>query len=33
MAASTVIWLPILVMFFFGQRFFSKGINVGGLKG
>lgn len=33
MAASTVILVPILVMFFFGQRFFSKGINVGGLKG
>ena len=33
MAESTVILLPILVMFFFGQRFFSKGINVGGLKG
>ncbi len=33
MAASTVILTPILVMFFFGQRFFSKGLNIGGLKG
>ena len=32
MAASTVVLVPILVMFFFGQRYFSAGINVGGLK-
>ncbi len=33
MAASTVVLLPILVMFYFGQRLFVKGIIVGGLKG
>jgi multiple sugar transport system permease protein len=32
MAASTVIIGPILVMFYFGQRMFIRGIVVGGLK-
>ncbi len=33
MAASTVILIPVLVMFYFGQRLFIKGIIVGGVKG
>ena len=33
MAASTVILMPVLLMFYFGQRLFVKGIIVGGLKG
>ncbi|MHB1630058.1 MAG: carbohydrate ABC transporter permease [Bacilli bacterium] len=33
MAASTVILLPILAMFYFGQKLFIKGIIVGGVKG
>lgn len=32
MAASTVILGPILVMFYFGQRLFIRGIVVGGIK-
>ncbi len=32
MAASTVILAPILVLFYFGQRLFIRGIVVGGLK-
>lgn len=32
-AASTVILIPVLVMFYFGQRLFIKGIIVGGVKG
>ncbi len=33
MAASTLIVLPIVVIFIFAQRFFIEGITVGGVKG
>lgn len=33
MAASTIVLLPILVIFFFGQRFFIEGVATSGLKG
>jgi multiple sugar transport system permease protein len=33
MAASTVILIPIILIFYFGQKLFVKGIVVGGLKG
>jgi multiple sugar transport system permease protein len=33
MAASTLIVLPIVIMFIFAQRFFVEGITVGGVKG
>ena len=33
MAASTVVLLPVLVLFFFAQRYFVQGIAVTGLKG
>lgn len=33
MAASTVILVPVIVIFYFGQKLFIKGIIVGGLKG
>ena len=33
MAASTVILAPIILMFYFGQKLFIKGIVVGGIKG
>jgi multiple sugar transport system permease protein len=33
MAASTIVLLPILVVFFFGQRYFIEGVATSGLKG
>jgi multiple sugar transport system permease protein len=33
MAASTLIVLPVVVLFLFAQRFFIEGITVGGVKG
>ncbi|MGD0566231.1 MAG: carbohydrate ABC transporter permease, partial [Candidatus Goldiibacteriota bacterium] len=33
MAASTIVLLPILLIFFFGQRFFIEGVATSGLKG
>jgi multiple sugar transport system permease protein len=33
MAASTIVLLPILIIFFFGQRFFIEGVATSGLKG
>lgn len=33
MAASTVIMLPSLILFFFGQRFYVEGITLTGVKG
>jgi multiple sugar transport system permease protein len=33
MAASTIVLLPILIVFFFGQRFFIEGVATSGLKG
>jgi ABC-type glycerol-3-phosphate transport system permease component len=33
MAASTIVLLPILLAFFFGQRFFIEGVATTGLKG
>ena len=33
MAASTIVLLPILMIFFFGQRFFIEGVATSGLKG
>jgi multiple sugar transport system permease protein len=33
MAASTLIVLPIVILFLFAQRFFIEGITVGGVKG
>ncbi len=33
MAASTIVLLPILIMFFFGQRYFIEGVATTGLKG
>jgi multiple sugar transport system permease protein len=33
MAASTLIVLPVIVIFFLAQRFFIEGITVGGVKG
>jgi multiple sugar transport system permease protein len=33
MAASTLIVLPVIVLFLFAQRFFIEGITVGGVKG
>ncbi len=33
MAASTILLLPILLVFFFGQRFFIEGVATSGLKG
>jgi ABC-type glycerol-3-phosphate transport system permease component len=33
MAASTVVLMPILIAFFFGQRFFIEGVATTGLKG
>jgi multiple sugar transport system permease protein len=33
MAASTLVVLPVIVLFFFTQRTFIQGITVTGLKG
>jgi len=33
MAASTIVLLPILIVFFFGQRYFIEGVATSGLKG
>jgi ABC-type glycerol-3-phosphate transport system permease component len=33
MAASTIVLLPILITFFFGQRYFIEGVATSGLKG
>ncbi len=33
MAASTLVVLPVVVVFLFAQRFFIQGITVGGVKG
>jgi multiple sugar transport system permease protein len=33
MAASTLIVLPVIVLFLIAQRFFVEGITVGGVKG
>src|SRR5690606_38130686 len=33
MAASTAMILPVVVLFFFAQRYFSQGIVMSGLKG
>jgi len=33
MAASTIVLLPILAVFFFGQRYFIEGVATSGLKG
>jgi len=33
MAASTIVLMPILIMFFFGQRYFIEGVATSGLKG
>lgn len=33
MAASTIVLLPILIIFFFGQRYFIEGVATSGLKG
>jgi multiple sugar transport system permease protein len=33
MAAATLVVLPVIVVFIFGQRFFVEGITVGGVKG
>ena len=33
MAASTLIVLPVVILFIFAQRFFIEGITVGGVKG
>jgi len=33
MAASTIVVLPIILLFFFTQRTFIQGITVTGLKG
>jgi len=33
MAASTLIVLPVIVLFLLAQRFFVEGITVGGVKG
>lgn len=33
MAASTVVTLPMVIMFFFAQRYFIEGLNFSGLKG
>jgi len=33
MAASTVVMLPLLVLFFFAQRYFVQGVALSGLKG
>ncbi len=32
MAASSVVLGPVLVMFYFGQRLFIRGIQVGGVN-
>jgi ABC-type glycerol-3-phosphate transport system permease component len=32
MAISTLVVLPILILFFFGQRMFIEGISLTGLK-
>jgi len=32
MAASTVIMLPPIVLYFLGQRYFEQGITMGGIK-
>ena len=33
MAAATVAIMPMLVMFFFAQRYFIEGMNFAGVKG
>jgi multiple sugar transport system permease protein len=33
MAVSTIVTMPILVVFFFAQRAFIEGISLSGLKG
>jgi multiple sugar transport system permease protein len=33
MAASTVVILPVIILFFFAQRYFVQGIAFTGLKG
>jgi multiple sugar transport system permease protein len=33
MAASTVVMLPRLVLFFVGQRYFIQGVVISGVKG
>jgi multiple sugar transport system permease protein len=33
LAASLVVMLPVLGLFFLGQRFFIEGVTVAGLKG
>jgi len=33
MAGSIIVLLPLLVIFLFGQRYFIKGIQLGGVKG
>jgi multiple sugar transport system permease protein len=33
MAASTLVTLPVVVLFFFTQRFFIEGITLTGIKG
>jgi multiple sugar transport system permease protein len=33
MAASLIMMLPMLILFIFGQKYFVKGIQLGGVKG
>ena len=33
MAASTVVMLPLLILFFIGQRYFIQGVVISGVKG
>jgi multiple sugar transport system permease protein len=33
MAATTLVVLPVVVIFLFAQRFFVEGVTVGGVKG
>jgi len=33
MAAATLVTLPVIVLFFFTQRFFVRGVTMSGIKG